>query len=143
VRPGVALLFVFFPGEGLDANALRALVADSHFRRLAAHIANVACVFGPRFGSQGSYLQCSASRCNLVRRLRARRSRAPCNSSLVDIPASINISDAIFRQGLNVKVSVADVRVEGEVKLMDFTKWLDRTGAGGRGDRFHPDALGI
>ena len=32
-------------------------------------------------------------------------------------------------QGLNViKVSVADVRVELEVKLMDFTKWLERTG---------------
>ena len=29
-------------------------------------------------------------------------------------------------QGLNVvKVSVADVRVEYEVKLMDFTKWLE------------------
>ena len=32
-------------------------------------------------------------------------------------------------QGLNiVKVSVADVRVEHEVKLGDFTKWLDKTG---------------
>ncbi len=32
-------------------------------------------------------------------------------------------------QGLNVvKVSIADVRVEHKVKLMDFTKWLDRTG---------------
>jgi hypothetical protein len=31
-------------------------------------------------------------------------------------------------QGLNVvKVSVADVRVEHEVKLMDFTKWLETT----------------
>jgi hypothetical protein len=31
--------------------------------------------------------------------------------------------------GLNVvKVSVADVRVEHQVKLMDFAKWLDRTG---------------
>jgi hypothetical protein len=29
-------------------------------------------------------------------------------------------------QGLNVKVSVADVRVEHEVKLMDFTKRLER-----------------
>src|SRR6266851_4453885 len=36
-------------------------------------------------------------------------------------------------QGLNaVKVSVADVRVEHEVKLMDFTKWVDRTGASPR-----------
>ena len=32
-------------------------------------------------------------------------------------------------QGLNVvKVSVADVRVEHEVKLGDFTKWLERRG---------------
>src|ERR1700724_4549446 len=32
-------------------------------------------------------------------------------------------------QGFNVvKVSVADVRVEHEVKLGDFTKWLERTG---------------
>ena len=31
-------------------------------------------------------------------------------------------------QGLSiVRVSVADVRVEHEVKLMDFTKWLERT----------------
>jgi hypothetical protein len=36
-------------------------------------------------------------------------------------------------QGLNVvKVSVADVRVEQEGKLMDFTKWLDRTGGSPR-----------
>jgi hypothetical protein len=36
-------------------------------------------------------------------------------------------------QGLNVvKVSVADVRVEHEVKLMDFTKWLDRRGGSPR-----------
>jgi hypothetical protein len=36
-------------------------------------------------------------------------------------------------QGLNVvKVSVADVRVEHEVKLMDFTKWLERTGGSPR-----------
>jgi hypothetical protein len=32
-------------------------------------------------------------------------------------------------QGLNVvKVSVADVRVEHEVKLMEFTKWRQRHG---------------
>ena len=31
-----------------------------------------------------------------------------------------------------VKVSVADVRVEHEVKLMDFTKWVDRTGGSPR-----------
>jgi hypothetical protein len=36
-------------------------------------------------------------------------------------------------QGLNVvTVSVADIRVEHEVKLMDFTKWLDRTGGSPR-----------
>src|ERR1700722_5404546 len=36
-------------------------------------------------------------------------------------------------QGLNVvKVSVADVRVEHEVKLMDFTKWLDKPGGSPR-----------
>jgi hypothetical protein len=35
---------------------------------------------------------------------------------------------ARIAQGLNiVRVSVADVRVEHEVKLMDFTKWLERT----------------
>ena len=36
-------------------------------------------------------------------------------------------------QGFNVvKVSVADVRVEHEVKLMDFTKWVDRMGGSPR-----------
>jgi hypothetical protein len=36
-------------------------------------------------------------------------------------------------QGVNVvKVSVADVRVEHGVKLMDFTKWVDRTGGSPR-----------
>src|SRR5262250_2423274 len=36
-------------------------------------------------------------------------------------------------QGLNVvKISVADVRVEHEVRLMDFTKWLDKTGGSPR-----------
>jgi hypothetical protein len=36
-------------------------------------------------------------------------------------------------QGLNaVKVAVADVRVEHEVKLVDFTKWVDRTGGSPR-----------
>src|SRR5579863_10440147 len=36
-------------------------------------------------------------------------------------------------QGLNVvKVSVANVRVEHELRLMDFTKWLDRTGGSPR-----------
>jgi hypothetical protein len=36
-------------------------------------------------------------------------------------------------QGLNVvKVSAANVRVEHEVKLMDFTKWLDRAGGSPR-----------
>jgi hypothetical protein len=36
-------------------------------------------------------------------------------------------------QGMNmVKVSVADVRVEHEVKLMEFTKWLERDGGSPR-----------
>jgi hypothetical protein len=35
-------------------------------------------------------------------------------------------------QGNVVKVSVADVRVEHEVKLGDFSKWLDRTGVSPR-----------
>ena len=39
-------------------------------------------------------------------------------------------------QGLNVvmlsRFRVADVRVEHEVKLKDFTKWLDRTGGSPR-----------
>jgi hypothetical protein len=36
-------------------------------------------------------------------------------------------------QGLNVvKVSVADVRVEHEVRLMDFTKWLESVGGSPR-----------
>src|ERR1700752_3573952 len=36
-------------------------------------------------------------------------------------------------QGLNVvKVSVADVRGEHEVKLMEFTKWLERDGGSPR-----------
>jgi hypothetical protein len=36
-------------------------------------------------------------------------------------------------QGLNaVTVAVADVRVEHEVKLMDFTKWVEKTGGSPR-----------
>jgi hypothetical protein len=36
-------------------------------------------------------------------------------------------------QGANVvKVSVADVRVEHEVRLADFTRWLERTGGSPR-----------
>jgi len=36
-------------------------------------------------------------------------------------------------QGLNVvKVSVADIRVEHEVRLMEFTKWLERDVLGRR-----------
>jgi hypothetical protein len=41
-------------------------------------------------------------------------------------------------QGLNVvKVSVADIRVEHEVRLMEFTKWLEKDGGSPRetGDR--------
>jgi hypothetical protein len=49
--------------------------------------------------------------------------------------AAIRGNDWVARiaQGLNVvKVSVADVRVEHEVKLMDFTKWLERAGGSPR-----------
>lgn len=36
-------------------------------------------------------------------------------------------------QGLNVvKVSVADVRIDHQVKLQDFTKWLERAGGSPR-----------
>src|SRR5260221_13519577 len=56
VRPGVTLLFVFLSSEGFHAKALRALVADGDFRRLAAQIAIVVCVFGSGIGSQGNYL---------------------------------------------------------------------------------------
>src|SRR6266404_2050020 len=36
-------------------------------------------------------------------------------------------------QGLNVvKVSVADIRVEHEVRLMEFTKWLEKDGGSPR-----------
>lgn len=36
-------------------------------------------------------------------------------------------------QGLNaVKVSVADVRVEHEVRLMEFTKWVEKDGGSPR-----------
>jgi hypothetical protein len=40
---------------------------------------------------------------------------------------------ASIAQGNNVvKVSVAEVRVEHEVRLLDFTKWLDKTGGSPR-----------
>ena len=40
---------------------------------------------------------------------------------------------AEIAQGLNVvKVSVADIRVEHQVKLMDFTKWVERVGGSPR-----------
>ena len=39
---------------------------------------------------------------------------------------------AEFQQGI-VKVSVADVRVEHQVRLTDFAKWLERTNASQRG----------
>jgi hypothetical protein len=44
--------------------------------------------------------------------------------------AALRRSDWVagFQQGI-VKVSVADVRVEHQVKLSDFTQWLDRTHA--------------
>ena len=42
--------------------------------------------------------------------------------------AALRRSDWVagFQQGI-VKVSVADVRVEHQVKLADFTNWLERT----------------
>jgi len=44
-------------------------------------------------------------------------------------------------QGLNVvKVSVADVRIEHEVKLMEFTKWLERDGPATRNQRPEQDS---
>jgi hypothetical protein len=44
--------------------------------------------------------------------------------------AALRRSDWVagFQQGV-IKVSVADVRVEHQVKLADFTKWLERTNA--------------
>src|SRR6266851_8722017 len=44
--------------------------------------------------------------------------------------AALRRSDWVvgFQQGI-VKVSVADVRVEHQVKLADFTQWLERPGA--------------
>jgi hypothetical protein len=36
------------------------------------------------------------------------------------------------RQGVSRGLSVADVRVEHEVRLMDFTKWLERVGGSPR-----------
>lgn len=44
--------------------------------------------------------------------------------------AALRRSDWVagFQQGI-VKVSVADIRVEHQVKLTDFTKWLDKTNA--------------
>ena len=48
--PRVALLLVLFPAKSLDAQALRALVADGDSRWLAADVANVACVFWPGVG---------------------------------------------------------------------------------------------
>jgi len=43
--------------------------------------------------------------------------------------AALRRSDWVhgFQQGI-VKVSVADVRVEHQVKLTDFTKWLEKPG---------------
>jgi hypothetical protein len=52
--------------------------------------------------------------------------RTSCHNPAID-------SGSVREHGLNVvKVSVANVRVEHEVKLMDFTKWLDRTGGSPR-----------
>src|SRR5258708_39108072 len=53
-RPGVTLLFVVLSSEGFHEKALRALVADGDFGRLAAHISNVVGVFGLGVGWQDS-----------------------------------------------------------------------------------------
>jgi hypothetical protein len=47
--------------------------------------------------------------------------------------ASLRRSDWVagFQQGI-VKVSVADVRVEHQVQLADFTQWLERKGGSPR-----------
>jgi len=51
---------------------------------------------------------------------------------------------ARIAQGLNVvKVSVADVRVEHEVRLMDFTKWRARSATGTRFARFWDEGLSM
>src|SRR4030088_3788444 len=50
--------------------------------------------------------------------------------------ASIRTDDWVtgIAQGLNpVKVRVTNVAIEHEVRLMDFTKWLDRSGGSPRG----------
>ena len=49
--------------------------------------------------------------------------------------AAIRTDDWVngIAQGLNpVKVRVTNIQVEHEVKLMDFTKWLDRSGGSPR-----------
>ena len=49
--------------------------------------------------------------------------------------AAIQANDWVagIAQGLNVvKVSVADVRVEHEVKVIEFKKWLERAGGSPR-----------
>jgi hypothetical protein len=49
--------------------------------------------------------------------------------------AAIRRNEWVAGVGSNVvNVSVADVRVEHEVKFVDFTKWLDRTGGSPRGE---------
>lgn len=64
MRPGVALFFVLFPGEGFDAEPLRAFLADGHLGRLAANVADMTGVFrsGPaiRDGLRSTF----ASSCN-------------------------------------------------------------------------------
>ena len=87
--------------------------------------------------------QCAASRC-----LGAEKGEPPgspflCNSHTAEVTAS-SLFEAVA-QGLSalrknewvegieerfgfVKVSVADVRVEHQVKIADFMKWLERPG---------------
>jgi hypothetical protein len=49
--------------------------------------------------------------------------------------AAIRRNEWVAGVGSNVvNLSVADVRVEHQVKLGDFTKWLNRTGGSPRGE---------
>ena len=59
----------------------------------------------------------------------------PIRSCRVTIPDMDGVSHSGGKEwvagiapGVNVKVSIADIRVEHEVKLSDFTKWLDKPG---------------
>jgi hypothetical protein len=48
MRPRIALFFMFFPSQRLDANPLRTSLTNRAFRSLATYIAHVIRVFGSR-----------------------------------------------------------------------------------------------